>query len=1471
MRKLKTGIVSLVLSTVMFAQAVPMEVWETFAEGVDVLFETEENVKVEETITGGLSDANNIGNGYIIQENVEKRTETTKEFLMSDDTILVQQFADEVHYYDGSVYQEIDNTLVEKTESDGTEYYENESNSFKVKFQKNGKTDLKLVEVEEDGYKLKIKYKSKTDKKEKKLKTKVEKSKKKEKVEYKDKKLKKPAEYVTPTGGITYKEIEDNVNLTYEVQGNKLKENIVVSELQEEYSYTFEVDAKDLYFVQNENGSIHLNDTKGETKFVIPAPFMYDSEGQYSNAVYYTLNEKNDKAEITVTADSEWINTQASLPVTIDPIIESFTQKTFSYVNVYNDDEKTVTTTGNMYVGEKGGTTSHAFLKFDILSKGAQYAVVDASLDFTYGIGNNKNVYCELYTADTDVAFSNIRYNNRPSKLQYLFPINQEDLLQPDYESYSTAIRVSDIKYDSLTIGIECLEKTSNNGYIVIYPSGDYVPSLTLKYKYIAGVEDDYSMETFTIDGATGYVNNATGLLTLNCDVASVNTMGSLPLNTSLIYNSEYNSILEEFGIEKIFGNHFKLNFQQYLKKGNDSTYQYIDGDGSIITFYRDDVSDRYFAHTKNLILTETGIQNLIIDPQGNQLEFQNKRLKKIIPAKESGTEWIEISYLQSNNADTNKISQVLYKETSMNLQYTISFTYTNDKVTGITTKKGTTTLLSYSLTYDANGFLTNVINTTANVTLYHFNYWNISDTPLEAVFNCQQDGLFFSYPAHGYKVWKVTSVSGTDINDGATRFYDYAEFTYSGITNTKIVYYSDNNPTTTKNVAFNTSRYAISEWIEDESGNVTVSNMGNWKCVWAVDFWNDYTQENYVYEEKISTNGLEWNSVSSGASLAQTIQVHNVPTNTTYYKHVLGIKLKSTYKIDVSVSVNGVTEEVVLVNGGEVYVSIPCGKLYSGAQVSVKNNATIGTVNISRASYTVADYTKVVKSYHDSTYGYGIKEIVSQGTNGEWSKTIYNAYQRTESVETSSINDTAQKKTYYEYANGNGWDADLSRVQTKRGDEVLSSTNYTYENSTANGTLTSKTVVETEQGEYKTRTESETVKTANSVTTTQTDVNNLTQTSYYTLSNGDMRLTKTESGNTRTVYAYNNLGQITQVYVYDISQGVEIKYAQTNQYDGGRYVGTVFQGDQYEYNYGEENGALVNSIDYNGTAKQTYHYAEEDGFYDGRALQSVAYANGQTKTYTYETNKQTVNYTGASATDAYEYATDAYGRMTSQTHKSGAGLNTKLVYEYLHLGEPYQYGFTVNYLQDYLKYTEEYDPYTNRLKNYTVQTGKTCLDTKIQTGVYSYDEKGRLSETRYDGYYTELTYDEANRLNGYTLSYNGFDIVNQTYVYKTYTKNGVTYTTNQLSKIENPLSYGTNTCYENEYDANGYVTSVSYNGNTYAYTYDSVGRLTSETVNGTTKNYTYDNKNNIQKTGLTYGANGQLTAVNGAQIVYDG
>ena len=70
-------------------------------------------------------------------------------------------------------------------------------------------------------------------------------------------------------------------------------------------------------------------------------------------------------------------------------------------------------------------------------------------------------------------------------------------------------------------------------------------------------------------------------------------------------------------------------------------------------------------------------------------------------------------------------------------------------------------------------------------------------------------------------------------------------------------------------------------------------------------------------------------------------------------------------------------------------------------------------------------------------------------------------------------------------------------------------------------------------------------------------------------------------------------------------------------------------------------------------------------------------------------------------------------------------------------------------------------------------------------------------------------------------------------------------------------------------YDANGYVTGVSYNENTYNYTYDDAGRLLTETKNGVTTTYQYDGYNNIQKTGLTY-ENGVLKAINGVEIEYD-
>ena len=74
-------------------------------------------------------------------------------------------------------------------------------------------------------------------------------------------------------------------------------------------------------------------------------------------------------------------------------------------------------------------------------------------------------------------------------------------------------------------------------------------------------------------------------------------------------------------------------------------------------------------------------------------------------------------------------------------------------------------------------------------------------------------------------------------------------------------------------------------------------------------------------------------------------------------------------------------------------------------------------------------------------------------------------------------------------------------------------------------------------------------------------------------------------------------------------------------------------------------------------------------------------------------------------------------------------------------------------------------------------------------------------------------------------------------------------------------------------YDANGYVTGISYNGDTYAYEYDSVGRLTQETKNGVATSYAYNSANNITQAGnktFVYDTQGRLVQVGGDTFSYD-
>ena len=90
---------------------------------------------------------------YIEKEIVEKRTENSKQFLMSDGMVMVQTYGMPIHYEENGAFKEIDNTLKLSESETGEKYFENTANSFKVRFAENLKTN-KGVSVENNGYSL---------------------------------------------------------------------------------------------------------------------------------------------------------------------------------------------------------------------------------------------------------------------------------------------------------------------------------------------------------------------------------------------------------------------------------------------------------------------------------------------------------------------------------------------------------------------------------------------------------------------------------------------------------------------------------------------------------------------------------------------------------------------------------------------------------------------------------------------------------------------------------------------------------------------------------------------------------------------------------------------------------------------------------------------------------------------------------------------------------------------------------------------------------------------------------------------------------------------------------------------------------------------------------------------------------------------------------------------------------------------
>lgn len=277
-------------------------------------------------------------NNIIIEEE-SLREENVKHFRMPDGSYTAVVYSNPVHRKDSNgVWQDIDNRMNESTVKNKQAYVTSDGRAAFSK--KLNSDDPTVFELSENGYSIKVSF---ADSNIKNTTAKLSNHATKyvptgnDDVETQYKKLKTIDNNTT----ISYKNLLKGMTLEYVLSANDVKENIIIEKTQDAYDYSFTYELVGLVALLNEDGYISLIDeVTGDGVYVIPAPYMYDAEGETSYDVSYTLTDLgNGKYTLTVSANSEWINdAERSFPVVIDPTLTFEASYRDTYINSADPD-----------------------------------------------------------------------------------------------------------------------------------------------------------------------------------------------------------------------------------------------------------------------------------------------------------------------------------------------------------------------------------------------------------------------------------------------------------------------------------------------------------------------------------------------------------------------------------------------------------------------------------------------------------------------------------------------------------------------------------------------------------------------------------------------------------------------------------------------------------------------------------------------------------------------------------------------------------------------------------------------------------------------------------------------------------------------------------------------------------------------------------------------------------------------------
>lgn len=500
----------------------------------------------------------------ILREDSKSMTENSRHFILNNGTKKAVFTPNNINYFDESkkVWSPIDSAL--KTSGD---HYVASLGKYNVKIPKQSENET--VEVSNDGGKIKWEYLG--NKKSLFLPlecgTTLPSTKRKSRLKVN---VVKNALLDVPTAShAIFKDAEGDIDLDYYIEGNGVKENIVIHDKGDDYHYYFLLRASGFRVKTKDNGSrieFYKSVASGEDEpqtpeFVMPAPFMYDTNGAHSNAVKYSMERlDNENYIFEVCADETWINNSDRVfPICIDPhlVIPAENRITVTHEKYQWCEcccgSNTCLESEWVYIGNLCCGVNHIHLQSDDCNRiKAKLRIQKSGIDLT----RNKVIKVTL-------KFNNISYtyNNRIRIGNNTYYTRSSSLNADITGLYNAATESFNVNMEMISTG-SCIFNS--------------MPTIEIDYQSIC---DDPVRKTLSVEeGVAAEFDVLSGHATVMIDDISDPILG---VSVSHVFKPD-KSIAE-------YGKDFRLNLDEKLVKTSTTStgalYAYTDAQGDVHTF----------------------------------------------------------------------------------------------------------------------------------------------------------------------------------------------------------------------------------------------------------------------------------------------------------------------------------------------------------------------------------------------------------------------------------------------------------------------------------------------------------------------------------------------------------------------------------------------------------------------------------------------------------------------------------------------------------------------------------------------------------------------------------------------------------------------------------------------------------------------------------------------------------------------